>query len=638
MSDHPDKKNRLAVDPSEQAGMFQAVAEMGEVGILILDEDNRIEFANSMVAQILGYSTDRLVGRDFTELLDDDNRAVFESLKKECATGTTKFCQVTEVVTASSRPVVTEMCFATYFMKQSAKKRSFVYLRDISLQKKLTEELRASEKKYRDLFERIDQGTVITTKEGRIVDCNQALLNILKYKTKDDLLKIDITTDLYANPEDRKAFQKTIEREGHVKNYEVAFKKTTGEEIPILLTSHGRTNEKGEVIGYQGLIIDISERIRMEQELREKHGFLSNLLESSVDCIIVADMHGKVIFFNKAAEKLTGYGVEDVIGKLNVTKLYPREVAKDIMRRLRSDDFGGRGKLENFIFKISGKNSLEIPVSLSASIVYEGEKELASLGIFTDLRDKIKMEKELQEAQVRLLQSEKMASLGSLAAGVAHEVNNPLGGILIYASLLMEDLESTDDPRVQDLKKIVDEATRCKEIIKSLLEFGRQTEEKFEPVDINKTVIDVLFFLEHQVLFHDITIKKHLDSSVPAIQGNPNQLKQVFMNMMVNGAQAMAQRGGTLTITTGLSPERSSVYITFRDTGIGIPRQIQSKIFDPFFTTKEVGKGTGLGLSTSYGIIQSHHGNIEVESTVDNGTIFTIYLPLSIEETNETGP
>jgi signal transduction histidine kinase len=264
--------------------------------------------------------------------------------------------------------------------------------------------------------------------------------------------------------------------------------------------------------------------------------------------------------------------------------------------------------------------------------MYNGDKEVASLGIFTDLREKIKMEKELHDTQIQLLQAEKMASLGNLAAGIAHEINNPLGGILIYASLLMEEFEDDNDPRIQDLKRIIEETTRCKETIKSLLEFSRQTESKFESLDINQTINNELLFLENQPLFHNIRITKHLDSSLPLIQGNPNQIKLVFMNMMVNAAEAISEDEGSLTITTGISLDESSIFISFMDTGKGIPPEIQSKIFDPFFTTKAVGKGTGLGLSTSYGIIQSHHGNIKVESAVGKGTTFIINLPVSLEE------
>jgi two-component system NtrC family sensor kinase len=616
---------------SEKTGMFQAIVELSNIGILVLDEQNQIEFANGIASQITGYSIDSLSGKNFIDFLNEENRKIFQTLKDETITSKTKLYQEIEIVSPNSTSIITEMGVASYFMP-TGEKKYFIYLRDVSERRRLTKELEESEKKYRELFDRVDQGIFISTKEGRFIDCNVAMLNILGYDSKEEFLKIDIAKDLYVNPEDRKKFQKIIERYGFVKNYEVEFKKKNGEKIPILLTSHVIKNEKGEVIGYQGLNIDISERIRMEQEIRKEHGFLSNLLDSSVDCIVAADMKGKVIFFNKAAEKLTGYKTEEVIGKFHITKFYPLEVAKDIMRKLRSNDFGGQGKLENYRVTIYGKDGQEIPVSLSASIVYEGDKELASLGIFTDLREKIKMEKKLQEAQMRLLQAEKMASLGSLAAGVAHEINNPLGGILIYASLLMEEFENENDPRVQDLKRIVEEGTRCKEIVKSLLEFGRQAESKFEPIDINKAINDGLFFLENQALFQNIKITKHLDPSLPFIQGDANQIKQVFMNMMVNAAEAMSEEGGSLTITTGVNPDESSIYISFKDTGVGIPPEIQSKIFDPFFTTKEVGKGTGLGLSTSYGIIQSHHGNIEVESEVGKGTTFKIILPVSVEE------
>lgn len=612
---------------AETAGMFRAVADMSEVGIVMLDSNDRIEFANLMFLQITGRSRDGVIGRLFADFLKDEDRLRFQDLKRQCSGCATKVRTVMEIATTAPAAAITEMCCGHYQM-QSGGEMTFVYLRDISLHQKLTEDLQKSEKRYRELFENIDQGISITTKEGKYLDCNPAILKILGYDTKEEFLKININRDLYANSEDRKRFQHLIERNGYVKNYEVELKKKNGETIPILLTTQAIRNEKGEVVGYQGLNIDISERIRMERELAKKHGFLTNVLESSADCIIIADMKGKTIFFNKAAARLTGYMEEEVVGKFHVARFYSIEMARDIMKKLRSNDYGGKGKLENYMLVIQGKNNEEIPVSLSASLVYEGDKEIASVGIFTDLREKIEIERALQDSQVRLLQSEKMASLGSLAAGVAHEINNPLGGILIYASLLMEDFEASNDPRVQDLQKIVEEATRCQEIVRSLLEFGRQTESRFQPIDINKAINDGLFFLEKQVLFHDIQIVKRLDPALPLVEGDPNQIKQVFMNMMVNAAEAMAEHGGALTITTGGDKDKSMIFISFRDEGTGISPEIKSKIFDPFFTTKGVGKGTGLGLSTSYGIIQSHHGIIDVESEPGKGATFIIYLPV----------
>jgi signal transduction histidine kinase len=243
------------------------------------------------------------------------------------------------------------------------------------------------------------------------------------------------------------------------------------------------------------------------------------------------------------------------------------------------------------------------------------------------------MEKKLEETHLQLVSSEKMASLGKLAAGIAHEINNPLGGILIYSSLLMEDLPK-EDPKKQDLERIVQEAGRCKEIVKSLLEFARQTEPRREPVDINRAITDGLFFLENQALFHNIRITKRLDPSLPRVIGNGGQLKQVFTNIIINAAEAI-HGSGELNITTFSSPDRTSVFVEFTDTGEGIPEENLCRIFDPFFTTKDVGKGTGLGLATSYGIAESHGGKIAVRSKVGEGSTFTIELPVSAE--NETG-
>jgi signal transduction histidine kinase len=239
------------------------------------------------------------------------------------------------------------------------------------------------------------------------------------------------------------------------------------------------------------------------------------------------------------------------------------------------------------------------------------------------------MEKKLQETHLQLVSSEKMASLGKLAAGIAHEINNPLGGILIYSSLMMEDL-TEEDSRRGDLARIVQEAGRCKEIVKSLLEFARQTEPKMEPTDVNRAINDGLFFLVNQALFHNIKIVKKLDPFLPFVRGNASQLKQVFMNIIVNAAEAM-HGSGTLTITTSPAPDRKAVNVEFTDTGEGIPEENLTRIFDPFFTTKEVGKGTGLGLATSYGIVEDHGGKIGVRSKVGEGTTFAIELPVHQE-------
>lgn len=233
--------------------------------------------------------------------------------------------------------------------------------------------------------------------------------------------------------------------------------------------------------------------------------------------------------------------------------------------------------------------------------------------------------KELQATQDFLIQSEKLASLGKLAAGVAHEINNPLTSILINSHLLLENLKG-DESLVENLKLIIDETTRCSSIVNGLLEFARQTPPEKTIVDINKVLESTLIIMDTQALVHKVRIKKDLADGLPQIKIDINKIKQVFTNLILNALDAMAD-GGTLTIGSQLSSDGNYVEVKFQDTGKGIPQENISRIFDPFFSTKGT-KGTGLGLSISYGIIQQHKGKIDVKSEVGKGTTMTICLPL----------
>ncbi|MGB8952186.1 MAG: cache domain-containing protein [Candidatus Aminicenantales bacterium] len=233
--------------------------------------------------------------------------------------------------------------------------------------------------------------------------------------------------------------------------------------------------------------------------------------------------------------------------------------------------------------------------------------------------------KELVEIQSHLIQSEKLASLGKLAAGIAHEINNPLGGILIYSHLLLEETEK-NTLHHENLKKIVKETTRCKDIVKGLLEFARPREPAMSLTDVSEVVEKALSIMERQALFQNITIQKKY-SSLPRIIADGSQLQQVFMNIILNAAEAMNGHG-TLTIKTHLDKTAEWIFIEFTDTGHGIKEEDKQRLFDPFFTTKEVGKGTGLGLAISFSIIQKHQGTIAAQSQLGKGSTFTVKLPL----------
>jgi two-component system NtrC family sensor kinase len=232
-------------------------------------------------------------------------------------------------------------------------------------------------------------------------------------------------------------------------------------------------------------------------------------------------------------------------------------------------------------------------------------------------------------AQEQIMKSERLATLGQLAAGVAHEINNPLGAILMYSHLSLEELD-TEDPRRKNLEKVAAEATRCKNIVRGLLDFARQSEPNVEDADANEILRRTLSVLQNQAQFQNITITTTLCASLPKAMMDGGQIQQVFTNIILNAAEAIDGQG-EVTIATRIAESSQPIEIEFTDTGCGISRENLDKIFDPFFTTKEVGHGTGLGLAVSYGIIARHRGTIEVKSSPGNGTTFIVRLPLKAE-------
>lgn len=231
----------------------------------------------------------------------------------------------------------------------------------------------------------------------------------------------------------------------------------------------------------------------------------------------------------------------------------------------------------------------------------------------------------LRETQEQLLQKEKLASVGQLAAGVAHEINNPLGSVLLYADILHKETPPENVQQRADLEMIINEATRCKTIVNDLLNFSRQNEVLAQETDLNALLRELAEEVTRLELYQKVKVVQDLDPNLPVIQADPLQLRQVFLNLMNNAAEAMPE-GGTLTLRTRRDPANGQVIAEVQDTGIGIPPENMKKIFTPFFTTKPIGKGTGLGLAIIYGIIKMHRGQISVQSEVGKGTTFTVAL------------
>jgi two-component system NtrC family sensor kinase len=588
-----------------------------EDGVYIIRNDHTVEFMNHAMEEIFGAGT----GKKCHEVINNST-----SLCPWCqASGVFEDGEIihseTYVPSINRSFRITDLPIRN----RDGSISKMTFYRDISDEKRRELRLKASEEDYRRLFKHVGVGVFVSSKEGRMVDANPALLKMLHYDSKEAFLAITIQNDLYVRPDDRLAFQQMIEKDGRVIDYKVDFKRKDGTVIPILLTAHVRYDHEGRVIGYEGIMTDQSRREAMERKLREAHDFLNNIIQSSPNAIIGTDMKGDLIIWNRGAEETLGYSAEEVVGRMSVRSLYPEGMAKKVMKILRGPESGGPGKLRAYPMTFRRADGTVVEGAISANIIYDQQgNEVASVGIFVDLGERLEMERTLHRTQEQLLQSEKLAAMGRLISQLAHELNNPLYGIMNTLELMKTEIPPTNKRR-RLLDMALSETVRLTDMLRKMLSFSKPDQEEKAPVQINEILDEILMLYEKQLREYSIKILSYFPDPMPTVLASKNQLRQVFLNLLSNARDAMPD-GGTLNVSTENS--RGQVVIRFSDTGIGIRTEHLDKIFDTFFTTKtDSVRGVGLGLSVCYGFIKDHGGDIQVESRPGEGTTFTIYLP-----------
>ncbi|MBN1351528.1 cache domain-containing protein [candidate division KSB1 bacterium] len=317
-----------------------------------------------------------------------------------------------------------------------------------------------------------------------------------------------------------------------------------------------------------------------------------------------------------------------------ISYLITRTITKPLGEIVKATESITKGDLDHEV-RVSWKDEIG-KLALSFNIMVASLKKMRSeLEEWANtLEQKVKERtEELVAMQKKVVQAQRLASVGKLAAGIAHEINNPLGGILVFSSLVLEDMPD-DDPNRENIQEVINQTMRCRDIVKGLLQFSRQEQGKTDYVKVNDVLNITLSLIEKQALFHNIEVIREFDSDLPSILGDDSQLQQVFMNIILNAVQAMDEVG-KLIIRTHHDSKHDMVNVEIEDTGCGIPPDLIDRIFDPFFTTKEVGKGTGLGLAIAYGIVTKHNGRMSVKSTVKKGTTFTIKIPAADNANND---
>ncbi|NVM21731.1 MAG: PAS domain S-box protein [Desulfobacterales bacterium] len=353
-------------------------------------------------------------------------------------------------------------------------------------------------------------------------------------------------------------------------------------------------------------------------ELKRIYDFQTNLIESSIDGIVATDNTGNIVLFNEGAEKVFGYKSEDVIGKMDVADLYPPGQAENVKKDLRADAYGGAGKLANYETSILNKAGNEVPVWLSASVIYEDGKVLGTVVFLRDITERKRLEKQV-------LQSERLATIGQAAAYISHEIKNPLMLIGGFARQVLRDT-SQERKNKKKLEIITNEVKRLEEFLSGITEFTKISKPKKTVASINTVVLEVSALFEQELEAHQVAFDKSMDPRIPETLFDPEQIKQVLINIVKNAVEAMPE-GGKLYIETHLKTD--TIEMCIRDTGKGIaPKDLES-IFRPFVTTKS--RGTGLGLAISREIIQVHEGDVCIESKLGTGTVCIVTLPVNKE-------
>ncbi|MBW1839293.1 MAG: PAS domain S-box protein, partial [Deltaproteobacteria bacterium] len=618
-------------------------------GIMLIDNNGSITMANETAAKILGYSTDELIEKhvkDFVPEEDPYKEKGLEFFAKLMEEGVVTGCEFAWL--RSDGSLIDVEINATLFKDSEGNSTGGVIsARDISERIKNRKQIAL----FREFAEASNQGLGMADLDGHLTYVNPPLCRIFGEEKPEDAIGENI--DNYYPQEHLSKLKNEIlpavlEQGNQV--VEMPFL-SNGKLIPTIQSIFLIRDEKGNPLCFANVVTDITERTLAEEELRKTKEHLDNVIENSLDSIIIADPTGIIVKTNKAFLELLGSEKEEVVGKhiveLTVMKEGTYESTTGELVEINEEYFKSgqgmteilfeKGKLSSWENYYLRKDKKVVPVEMSIVFLYDQQGErIGSVGINRDITNRKKMETQLKEATVQLVQSEKLSALGELTAGVAHELNQPLNGIKIISQSLLKDIKRgqlEEEELGQDLHDIVNQVNKMADIIDHMRIFTRRSEGiPNETIEVNSIVEGAFKFLGQQMRNHNIEVVENLGSDLPKIVGDPIRLEQVFLNLVSNARNAIEGSGkekkiieiSTYTVNTNGD---SSVVMEIKDNGGGVPEHVRGKIFQPFFTTNAPGKGTGLGLSVSSKIIEEHQGRIELDSTFGEGTTFRVMLP-----------
>ncbi len=579
--------------------IFDAITDL----IVVHDETDKVLRVNRSLAAMIGVAPSELIGVNMRALL---------ALTSESTLYSCPFCRS---MGEGSDEFVHPALDRTFLVSTSrVPGASGEGLQTIHVLKDITDR-REAERRYRELFDNIQEGLFFSTPEGRFIEVNDALVTMLGYSSREELLQVDITTQIYFSPEQRASHTEAMEKDGHMRNFEATLRRKNGSPIYVLINAFGMYDHAGRLLQIRGLMLDVTGLHTFQSELQRERDFSGKILSNTQSLILVSDTAGLVSYANRRWYE-AGFEQRELLGRPLLELAAPGYV-RPLADALQATLSGTQ--VDNLELQIMRGNGHAGQFSVNLSPMRDEQDNINSIVVvMTDITDSA-------ELRGKLVHAEKMAAVGQLVSGVAHEVNNPLTAILGFADLLMENPEIPESAR-KDLRVILQEAQRTKQIVQNLLSFARQMPPQRNAVQLNIILRRTIQLRSYDFNSHGVDIVEHLDEELPEVIGDAHQLQQVFLNILNNAYDAVHDVGRSARIEIMTTKAGEAVEVSFRDNGYGISHP--DRIFDPFFTTKEVGKGTGLGLSICYGIVKEHGGEILCHNNTDGqGATFIVRFP-----------
>jgi PAS domain S-box-containing protein len=579
--------------------IFDAITDF----IVVHDETDRVLRVNRSLAAMIGVPPAELIGVNMRALL---------ALSGDVAPYSCPFCRaMSEDTDEFVHPVLDRTYLVSTSRVHGAANegpQTIHVLKDIT-------DRREAERRYRELFDNIQEGLFFSTPAGRFIEVNDAMVRMLGYSTRDELLQIDISTQLYFSAEQREQQSEVMQENGHLRNFEATLRRKNGSPIHVLINAFGLYDNAGHLLQIRGLMLDVTGLRTYQSELHRERDFSGKILNNTQSMILVADNAGLISYANRRWSD-SGFEQRDLLGRPLLEMAAPgfiQPLADAIQNTLCGQ------QVDNLELQILRENGASGQFSANLSPMRDEQGTVTSIVVvLTDITDSTVL-------RDKLVHAEKMAAVGQLVSGVAHEVNNPLTAILGFADLLMENPDVPESAR-KDLRVILQEAQRTKQIVQNLLSFARQMPPQRNPVQLNVILRRTIQLRSYDFNSHGVDIVEHLDEGLPEVMGDAHQLQQVFLNILNNAYDAVHEVGRSARIEIMTTKFGDGVEVSFCDNGPGISHP--DRIFDPFFTTKEVGKGTGLGLSICYGIVKEHGGEILCHNnTGGQGATFIVRLP-----------